>query len=72
MSEIDRLRKIVEVAVKSDEPRQPVIDQLLRQIADGDTAGFIATFDDEHPTSGEMVRVISRYTKALRNLRARQ
>lgn len=71
MSEIDKLKKIMDVAVKTDRPRQALIDRLLRQIADGDTAAFIETYDDEQPTSGEMLRVISRYTKALRKLRAR-
>lgn len=71
MTEIEKLKRIIDVAVKSDKPRQPLIDLLLRHIADGDTAAFINTFDDQQPTSGEMLRVISRYTRALRDLRAK-
>ncbi|NNG03501.1 MAG: hypothetical protein HKM95_05300 [Inquilinus sp.] len=71
MTEIEKLRKIVQLAVKSDEPRQDLIDQLLHHIAAGDSVAFIETYDDEQPTSGEMLRVISRYSKALRALRAK-
>ena len=69
MTDIDKLRKIVAIAAKADAPRLWLVDRLLRHIAEGDTAAFIDTYDRDTPTSGEMLRVISRYAKALRTLR---
>lgn len=71
MSEIDKIKRIVEMAVKADRPRRAVVDRLLFHIVEGDAAGFVETFDLEHPSSGEMLRVISRYGRALRDLKTR-
>ena len=69
MDTIEGLRKLVKLATKSDEPRDALVERLLRQIAEADSLGFIETYETEHPTSGEMLRVIARYTKAMRAMR---
>ena len=71
MSEIDKLKRLVEMAVTADRPRRAVVDRLLFHIIEGDAAGVLETFDMEHPSSGEMLRVISRYGRALRDMRTR-
>ena len=71
MSDIENLKKIMELAVKADQPRQDIVDRLLRHIADGDAAGFVKTYNSEYPTAGEILRVFTRYTKALRGLRTK-
>lgn len=71
MDQVERLKRLVEIALKADRPRRAVVDRLLFHIVEGDAAGFVETFDQEHPSSGEMLRVISRYGRALRDLKTR-
>ncbi|NNG03504.1 MAG: hypothetical protein HKM95_05315 [Inquilinus sp.] len=71
MSQIDRLKRLVETAMKADRPRRDVVDRLLYHIVEGDSAGFVDAYDREQPSSGEMLRVISRYGRALRDLRTK-
>ena len=71
MSQVDKLKRLVEMALKADRPRRAVVDRLLFHIVEGDAAGFVETFDQEHPSSGEILRVISRYGRALRDLKAK-
>ena len=70
-SQFDRLKHLVENTMKADRPRRDVVDRLLYHIVEGDSAGFIDAFDLEQPTSAEMLRVISRYGRALRDLRTK-
>ena len=71
MSQVDKLKRLVEMALKADRPRRAVVDRMLYHIIEGDAAGFLETFDEEHPSSGEMLRVISRYGRALRDLKTK-
>lgn len=66
---IEDIKKLMALAVKTDQPRQELVDRLLRHIAESDSLGFIETYDNERPTAGEMLRVVARYTKAMRALR---
>ncbi len=70
MSEIDKLKRLVELATEREKPRQFLIDELLQYIVAADTASFVQLYESEMPSAGEMVRVIARYAKALRALRA--
>ena len=71
MSQVDKLKQLVEMTLKADRPRRAVVDRMLFHIIEGDAAGFVETFDEEHPSSGEMLRVISRYGRALRDLKTK-
>ncbi len=71
MSQVEKLKQLVEMALRADRPRRAVVDRMLYHIIEGDAAGFVETFDQEHPSSGEMLRVISRYGRALRDLKTK-
>jgi len=71
MSEIEKLKRLVELASESKEPRQALVDELLQCLATADAASFIALYERDQPDAGEILRVINRYAKALRTLRAK-
>ena len=71
MSEVDKLKRLVELATKRETPRNSLVDELLRHIAAADAASFVEVYEREQPSAGEILRVINRYSKALRALRAK-